>query len=170
MEENQSPWPINLTCPECHDVNSTVMSYDVIDVMASPYIRKPWKSDLSRSICTPISSWSPYIKLWCHMMSWHQPIDYDFIQGYWNQKTMEITFFLTSWPWPMTLTTNLGLDLIQVNMHTNFEVPTMSSNGSAMRLLNNRRTHTEKHRRDWFYYLDWTCNHFERPFRWMLPD
>ena len=44
----------------------------------------------------------------------------------------------------MTFTIELGLDVIQVNMLTNFQVPT--SNDSAVRVLNNRRRHIQTHR------------------------
>ncbi len=61
--------------------------------------------------------------------------------------------FLTWWPWPSTLTIELGWDIMKIYPHT--KICVRMSNGSARRALNYRQTHTHTHTdtRDRFYYL-----------------
>ncbi len=47
--------------------------------------------------------------------------------------------FFTWWPWPMTMTIELGRDIIKAHLHTKIRLRT--SNGSAVTALNYRQTH-----------------------------
>ncbi len=60
-----------------------------------------------------------------------------------GQYPLQKSRFLTSWPWPLTLTIKLGQDIIKVHPHTKIRV--RMSNGSARRVLNYRQTHTRTH-------------------------
>ncbi len=62
-----------------------------------------------------------------------------------NRLSAIKSHFLTWWPWPFTLTIELGWDMIKVHHHTKIRVRT--SNGSARRPPNDRQpdTHTHTH-------------------------
>ncbi len=115
-----------------------------------------------RDVMTPYHdiTWRHDVVLWCHnVMLWRHMTSG--VMKNWPcvihpAETSKITFFqpgdLDLWP----MTFELIRDIVKVNASTKFRV--CMSNGSAVRALTNRHTHTrtDRHtdRRDQFYTLD----------------
>ena len=136
-------------------VTCQIIAYTSIDITwSSPYPgcnnrlnKKHWSVPAHPALCGIMMScsdviWRHDVFPWRHVMSWHHTIGQDLIFVHSNQKILKMMFFWHSdlSHWPMTLTSKLVWDIINVNTCIKFR--DHMSNGLAVRTPTNRHTHT----------------------------
>ncbi len=89
---------------------------------------------------------SPDVVSWCHTTSWHHIIDQGVVSSHSNQNEyVKLLENHISHPgdlvlWPITLTSELILEVVQVHINTKL----FSRNGSIVKVHTNIWTHTHK--------------------------
>ncbi len=122
----------------------------------------PATCPLCQYSCPNVIKWCQDIMLWRHVTPWRHAVTSHNVLCH-NKKALSNLHrthhknvlksrFLKWRPWPMTLTFKLVRDFVKVNISTKFCV--RNSNGTAVRVLTNWRTHTHTDTRDRFYTLD----------------